>query len=92
MNIAAILALLDPYAGVVGIGTDGTVHGGYDETLDRACNDVDESWYDEEWIQEWRDDQLPPADRVAFADEMLRRWGEYRRRALQDTIGKDGDK
>lgn len=58
--------------GIVGIDEALDVFGGYDEQLVAAATNR------QDWWAEGEGTELPPAERIALADEMIRRWTAYR--------------
>lgn len=68
----------DANRGIVGIDREGEVFGGYDDIYPEAGNGPMDDAYEER-------EPLPPAERVALADEMIRRWTAYRAAAEAAT-------
>ena len=77
--VSCVLEKLGPHRGIIGIDESGFVFEGYDGKLSKADNEP-EDWIDDDsematWFFE---DQLSAEERHALADEMIRRWSNYK--------------
>jgi hypothetical protein len=80
-TIEELLAKLAPNRNIVGIDNELGVYEGYDANIyDAYLRNPYDEYFDNSSFSEWEQQSLTSNEKLLLANEMIRRWTEYRNR------------